>query len=800
MIHKIEKLVSIGKFRNYQAAGQVDFHKLTLIFGDNGSGKTTLTAVLRSLAQNKPEIITSRISTNNTAPQAGQIIQRVAGNDIYHTFRATGWTNPFPDIEIFDIHFVNENIYSGFDFNNEHKKQLHQFVIGAQGVAIRQQIEQNKIDKTASRQNQTNLEQQLIQQVGNSLSDELISGFLSTPATQANNIDQLITAEAALNSANSNAVIQTLQSLSTLNTINSGIDFTAIITDLQTTTQAIQDAGLQAVFETHCNDLSDNSIEAPDNWLRTGFNYLESKQRNNEDVHPLVLSCPFCKQTVDNNLDIIKAYTLRFNDDFNSLVQRIQAHIDTLQNFNLEAIIQALYHTNQNNSGYINSWTAHLPNNVQTPIYNIIPDEVALKAEFQALIASVQQKAQNPSAIVSTTSAITFQTSLQTLDTNIATYNQAVINYNTAITNFRAGIQTVIQAQDEVNRLKRIKKRFEPEISTLCTQLVAERQNLRTLETAYTQLVQQQTAATTVFSNYKDRINYYLGTVFKTLFRIDNVVHVPPQGRATQSRIDYKLTIDGSDISFDNNQPFSAKECLSEGDKSTIALAFFLSKLDIDPNRQDKILLFDDPLSSLDTNRRTYTVGIIKSLFQQMKQVVVLSHNEHFLYEISKDFGASDKKTLRITENFAAKASTIEVCDLEELVENNYFKHIKELEKFRVNPNHAMKDTVLGWMRNVLEAHIRFKFYRQCRNMPSNQKTFRRLIEFIDTQGVIFRDNANRTTIINNLKQINSVSWRPHHGDPMPDFGALGINPNTMSAAELDSLIVDTLHLIDNQL
>lgn len=799
MIHKIEKLVSIGKFQNYQAAVQVDFHKLTLIFGDNGSGKTTLTSVLRSLAQNKPEIIMSRISTNHTVPQAAQI---VAGTNTLHTFGATGWTNPFPDIEIFDIHFVNENIYSGFDFNDEHKKQLHQFVIGAQGVAIREQIEQNKIDKTASRKNQKDLEQQIIQQVGNNLSDDLISGFLSTRATQANNIDQLIiTAKAALNSANSNDVIQTLHSLFTLNTIDSGIDFTAIINDLQTTTQAIQDVALQAVFEMHCNDLSDNSIEAPDNWLRTGFNYLESKQKNNEDVHPPVLSCPFCKQTVDNNLDIIRAYTLRFNDDFNSLVQRIQAHIDTLQNFNLEAIIQALNNVNQNNSGYINTWARYLPDNVQAPIYNIISDEAALKAEFQTLITSVRQKAQNPSASISTTFAIAFQTLLQTLNAKIVIYDNAVINYNNAITNFRAGIQTGAQAQIEVDKFKRIKKRFEPEISTLCTQLVAEKGKLKTLETAYTKLVQQQAAATTtVFANYKDRINYYLDTVFKTPFRIDNVVHVPPQGKATQSKIGYKLTIDGRDISFDPSQPFCAKECLSEGDKSTIALAFFLSKLDIDPNRQDKILVFDDPLSSLDTNRRTYTVGIIKSLFQQMKQVVVLSHNEYFLYEISKNFKHSDKKTLRITENFLAKASKIEVCDLEELVENDYFKHIKALEKFRDYPDPAMKDTVLGWMRNVLEAHIRFKFYRQCRGLSSNQKTFGHLIDFIDKQGVIFRDSANKTTIITNLKLINSVSLKPHHGEPTPDFDAMGINPNTMSAAELDNLIVDTLNLIDNQL
>jgi hypothetical protein len=290
-----------------------------------------------------------------------------------------------------------------------------------------------------------------------------------------------------------------------------------------------------------------------------------------------------------------------------------------------------------------------------------------------------------------------------------------------------------------------------------------------------------------------------LGNVFKTLFRIDDVVHVAPAGRATQSKIAYKLTIDGKDISFVPNQPFNAKECLSEGDKSTIALAFFLSKLDIDPNRQDKILIFDDPLSSLDTNRRTYTIGIIRTLFQQLKQVVVLSHNEYFLHEIGKDIGAALKCTLRIKEDFVAKASKLELCDLEKLVKIEYFKHIEALEAFRSNPNHAFKNTVLGWLRNVLEAHLRFKFYKEVRTM-TGQQTFGRLITFLDTLPVVFRDNTNRATIISTLHLINGVSWKPHHGDPTPNYTTLGMNPNTITAPELDNLIQDTLNLIEVQL
>lgn len=796
MINKVEKLISIGKFRNYQATGQVNFKKLTLIYGDNGNGKTTLTSVFRSLTTNNPEIIRSRISTNHTTAQAVQISQGGTPN-IFHTFGAAGWTVQFPEIEIFDIHFVNENIYSGFDFSDEHRKQLHQFVIGAHGIAIQNQIEQNKIDKTNSRQIQNNIEAQLIQQVGNNLTTDLITSFLSIPVTQANDIDQLIVnAETILATANANAVIQTLQPLSNPPKIPTSINFASLISDLQTTSQTIQNTVLETLFSLHCQDLSANTLVGPENWLQRGFAYVESKQTTNEPN----ISCPFCKHPIDTNSDILNAYASKFNADFNALVQRLQTHLQSLQSFNLEATIQAISNVKQTNISRITSWTTHLPNTVQAPVFNIIADEANLRTEFQNLISSVQQKIQNPTVAVPIVTATAFQTSKQTINANIDVYNQNVAIYNTAITTFRTNIQTVANAQLEVDRLKRIKKRFETPIATLCNQLNTEKQILRGLETAYTQLSQQQqAAATTFFNSYQTRINHYLENVFRTPFRIDNVVHVAPRGRATQSQIGYRLTIDGNEISFAPNQPFNAKECLSEGDKSTIALAFFLSKLDIDPNKQNKILIFDDPLSSLDTNRRTYTIGIIKSLLQQLNQVVVLSHNEYFLHELSKDIAASDKCTLRISEDFAARASKIEACDLDELVKIDYFRNIERLEAFRSNPDINLKDAVLGWLRNVLEAHLRFKFYKEIRSM-TGQPTFGRLILFLNTFPVTFRDNVNRDDIISKLNLINSVSWKSHHGDPNPDYTALGMNPNTITVTELDNLIQDTLSLIETHL
>ena len=42
MLEKIVTIKNVGKFRNCQAAGDVTFRTLTLVYAENGRGKSTL--------------------------------------------------------------------------------------------------------------------------------------------------------------------------------------------------------------------------------------------------------------------------------------------------------------------------------------------------------------------------------------------------------------------------------------------------------------------------------------------------------------------------------------------------------------------------------------------------------------------------------------------------------------------------------------------------------------------------------------------------------------------------------------
>ena len=125
----------------------------------------------------------------------------------------------------------------------------------------------------------------------------------------------------------------------------------------------------------------------------------------------------------------------------------------------------------------------------------------------------------------------------------------------------------------------------------------------------------------------QDIINNYLQNVFCTDFRIENIKDGGYRGRSRDASLTYSLTFKGKPLSLDTDDNLSFKNTLSEGDKNTIAFSLFLAKLDkySEEELKDKIIVFDDPLTSLDLNRRNATINELVKMYQKTKQTLVLS-------------------------------------------------------------------------------------------------------------------------------------------------------------------------------
>jgi wobble nucleotide-excising tRNase len=84
-----------------------------------------------------------------------------------------------------------------------------------------------------------------------------------------------------------------------------------------------------------------------------------------------------------------------------------------------------------------------------------------------------------------------------------------------------------------------------------------------------------------------------------------------------------------------NGRPVTGS--LSEGEKTAIALCYFLSTVEAEGRkRKDLIVVVDDPISSLDTKALNYAFSIIKAALSDVGQLIILTHNLHFMNETKK--------------------------------------------------------------------------------------------------------------------------------------------------------------------
>ncbi|SDI56023.1 AAA family ATPase [Salipiger marinus] len=75
----------------------------------------------------------------------------------------------------------------------------------------------------------------------------------------------------------------------------------------------------------------------------------------------------------------------------------------------------------------------------------------------------------------------------------------------------------------------------------------------------------------------------------------------------------------------------------SEGEKTAIALCYFLSSLEADDRSiNDLIVVIDDPISSLDTKAMNYACSLILSRLEGAAQLFLLTHNQHCMNEFKK--------------------------------------------------------------------------------------------------------------------------------------------------------------------
>ena len=750
-------------FRNYAAAGDVVLRKLTLVYAENGRGKTTLCAILRSLQSGQSEFIAERKTLATADPASVHI--RLSGTNMQ--FANNAWTVSHPDIAIFDPVFVNENVYSGDYVEHEHKKNLYRVIVGAQGVTLARQV-----DDLDARIREANSD---IRDKSGALTRYVPSGtsleqFLSI--TQVENVDEKIQQKSDEITARQKSIekaseIRSRALMSRVQVPSLPEDFTATLA--RSVANIYSDA--ESRVREHVAHFMDRRGES---WLTQGLGYVKNEQ------------CPFCSQDIKGS-GLIAAYRSYFNTEYKNLKEEV-AGLEQRVNIAIgESSLNRLLQSVSTNQTLAEFWRQFFEINIpEFPLEAVKNAFERLHSECATLI---QGKQSNPLEPVTPGGGFTEATAaIQQHQHSVDVYNAAVDACNARINEQKTAASQGTDVSilcDELADLKVAKHRFEQDVVHACEEYQNAQEAKKQLEeqkrTAKERLDQY---CTSILQSFEQSINEYLDQ-FNTGFRIVNSRHQYTGGSPSCY---YQIAINNIPVDLgDSRTPTgtsSFKTTLSSGDRSALALAFFLAVLKQDQQISQKIIVLDDPFTSLDRFRRICTQQLIQRLSDSAQQVLVLSHDPFFLKLLSDECPSPNTNVKTLQMSKSGDTTVIGEWNMEAEVQSAYMKDFSTLLGFyreRKSEPREVARAIRPFLEGLLRSHFPGHF-------PQNEWLGDFLEKIRDAQPSSGLQHAKAD--INELNAINGYSKKYHH-EQNANFDREPINED-----ELHGYVKRTLRLV----
>lgn len=686
-IDKFQLLRNVGQFDNVSAA-QLACGKLTLIYAENGRGKTTLATILRSLSTGDAGLIGERQRLGSQHPPH-VILSRV--NAAPHTFQNGGWTAPLPSVAVFDDAFVAQNVCSGIEIDTAHRQNLHELILGSQGVQLNTTLLQHIA--SVEQHNRTLRER-------TDAIPAAIRGTLTVDAFCALQADpdvdtKIEEAERQLAAAKSADAIQNQVAFQTL--LLPEFDAEALKTLLARDLPTLEAAAVARV-QAHFARLGHGG----ETWVSQGMKRIAPASEGEEGE-----ICPFCSQDLRGS-EMIPHYQAYFSEEYEVLKAAIAAAITGINATHAGDIPAAFERAVRTASQTSEFWARF---NQDIPAIDVDTATIARvwNAARNAVLAALKAKQLSPLEPVELPEdAQTAIVEYQAARGGIASLSgrMEAANATIALIKERAAGANVAALTADRDRLVKLKTRHSEPAAGLCAAYLSEKQAKADTETLRDQaraaLDQYRQA---VFPAYQNAINDYLGR-FNAGFRIGAVASV---NNRSGSSATYNVVINDTSVALSAANGPSFRNTLSAGDRNTLALAFFFTSLDRDPALADKIVVIDDPMTSLDEHRSLTTVHEMRKLCGRVCQMIVLSHSKPFLLAVWND---ADKGATRAAIRIArlGAGSTLAAWDVTQDAITEHDRRHALVSDYIANGGPATEREAAQALRPILEAFLRVAF------------------------------------------------------------------------------------------
>jgi wobble nucleotide-excising tRNase len=598
-------------------------------------------------------------------------------------FQDGAWNRTLPDIAIFDDRFVDENVCSGLDVASAHRQNLHELILGSQGVALNRvlaaTIQQIEADNARMRAASNAIP--TAERGGLSVDD-----FCDLPVRAE--IEEAILAEERSLAASQQA--DTVRATPAFEALNVPDFNVAELTALLGRAMPNLDADAVHRVQEHLETIG----EGGEAWVSQGMGRI-----HNDD-------CPFCAQPL-NASRVLESYREYFSDEYATLKREIASYAQGVQRTHGGEVTAAFERNVRVVVQREQFWRQF------TEIPELALDTAAVvrdwQSAFRAVTAVLAAKAQAPLDVVqlSVDDIAAIETHQHNLGL-VAAYNANLMEADReiAVVKERAQDANVAVTRANLVRLRAVRARHTAEIAPLCTEYLAAKKAKRQTEQqrdAAKEALEQYRA--TAFPGYQTAINRYLAR-FNAGFHVDRVTSADTRGGPT---CNYSLVINNAHVPVSGGaeragEP-SFKTALSAGDRNTLALAFFFAALEQDPALANKIVVIDDPVSSLDDHRMLATTQELRRFAPRIAQMIVLSHSKPFLCRLWEGTDTNARSTLLIERDGAG--STLVSWDVRQDAITEHDRRHRLFDDYRTNGPNGNSREVARSIRPHLEAYLR---------------------------------------------------------------------------------------------
>ncbi|RLD62505.1 MAG: hypothetical protein DRJ01_06085 [Bacteroidetes bacterium] len=782
MIKKIEEINKLGIFENYKWKCSKEFNRYNVCFGFNGSGKSTLSNFFNLIATNgnfsqeqKEELFKDIKTTEN-------------GSEVKFKNNLTYPTKPNQEnkkIYVFNSNFIANHVYDG-TVGKMSKFNVKETVLEDPTIkTLNTDIETKTTEKKSKETDKTKITEKFdeIKKRYNAVYREhfpnrqlragnVIPAITALPKKSKAEIEQTITQKIAeYKLSEKQAELESdIVKISELSFEKVEIDLEKISRLLEQSAKENATDNLTENIELYKKEIEEEKSDKIEPWFKLGEQLLKiSKEKDNS-------ICPVCKTDLTTSIDNLIA---EFADYFDKSYLDFVEQLKTLKE-NIDSSIE-YQKTNESNTSSLKSYGDKYDKFIEIKYPEL--EQAEIKTDLSELQNHIASKQGNSSKKITV--------DIEPIKTLIEVYNSNIEKLNSFKNNTLTNLRN--QKIDPTKIDREIRDRYT-ELIYLDLNGTTEEKRIEKFHTATSEI---STIATTI-SELTDKkvqrlkelkmeakkVGEYLAKLGITHFTIDL--------REGEEENNILIKYKGNDETKKRLQ-----NTLSEGEKTALAFAYFMSKVTTEvTNKGQTIIVIDDPISSLDDNRLYSTAFLIHDEFKDFKQLFVLSHNMLFLKYINPFFKKNEKETFLINKG--------KIEDLPASLENfqsPYFYMLESIVNFKSKAEPDYEDArkfLPNYIRRILETFFSFKYAQLSNDRGQTPGLPNFIFEIIDYETIDDKTvgSITKANLKSKLNSINKVCDNFSHGNMQQLDECNFISDETLKEIATDTL--DIIEFFDN--